>query len=211
MKMNAGVLLIVIGCVGLVVSGICIPIGIDIVRRPKPFLQGELAPVQVDPNANFTVNLGSNLLVTDYASMKNGFNLNRGIHIEGFDYPVQIQVISGRLSISAWINGNNGNMVAHIVDNNWEVNPDNFYDRNFSNNAFEVVSRNPIGGKRIPALQVEVGINNYVYIGGLFYYKSERILVTPKGMFINPSDQQIANSIETLFAYPSTKHLGQRN
>ncbi|MFH1381543.1 MAG: hypothetical protein ABIH70_01470 [Chloroflexota bacterium] len=210
MKMPTGLILIVIGAVALVISAICLPIGLNLVTRPKPLLQGNIAPVQVDTSSNFTINLGSNLLIMDYESLKNGINLDRFIHVEGFDYPIQIQVFSGRLSVSAWINDEKGNLVAHIVDNHWEVNPDNFFDRNFSNNAIEVVSKGLIGDKRVPALQVEIGQNNYMYIGGLFYFKTGKILITPKGYFLNPNDEIVQNSIEPLFEYPSAGHIGQR-
>ncbi len=202
--MSLGWTLIVIGCIGLVASAICIPIGINLVQKPKPFLQGTIGTFEIDPSKPFTVNCGSNLFIISYEQLSNGLDLNKFINVEGFEYPIQISAISGRVSVSAWINDDKGNMVAHIVDNNWAVNPDNFFDRNFSNYAVEVVDKN-----QIPMLQVKIESGNYVYIGGLFFYKSGKILVTPKGFFINPSQDMINGGVETLFVYPSDKHLGQ--
>lgn len=203
--MSIGWVLIAIGCIGLVTSAICIPMGVNQLTKPRPFMQGTIGAFEIDTSKDFTVNCGSNLFITDYESFKKGIDLNRFINVGGFDYPIQIRYIAGKLSISAWINDAKGNMVAHIVDNNWEVNPDNFFDRNFSNYAVEVVDKN-----LVPMLQVEIKSGNYVYIGGLFYYDSGKILVTPKGYFINPSEKMIEEGVEPLFVYPSDKHLGQR-
>jgi hypothetical protein len=204
-KMNIGWVLIAIGCIGLVTSAICLPIGINMLTKPKPFMQGTIGAFEIDTSKEFTVNCGSNFYITDYRSLKNGIDLKRLINVKGFEYPIQIRSIDGKLSISAWINDAKGNMSAHIVDNNWEVNPDNFFDRNFSNYAVEVVDKD-----LVPVLQVEIKSGNYVYIGGLFYYESGKILVTPRGYFPDPSEEMFNEEVETLFVYPSDKHLGQR-
>jgi len=203
--MDLGWILIAIGCIGLTISAVCIPLGINLITKPKPFLQGTIGTFEIKTGTNFTVNCGSNLFITDYEHLREGIDLNRFIHVEGFEYPIQIKAISGKVSVSAWISDDKGNMVAHIVDNNWEVNPGNFFDRNFSNYAVEVVDKN-----LVPVLQIEITSGNYVYIGGLFHYKSGQIFVTLKGYFVNPSEEMINEGVETLFVYPSDKHLGQR-
>ena len=201
--MNAGWILIIIGSICLVGSAILIPIGINKISKPKPMLQGTIGTFEIDENKAFTVNFGSNIL-TNYQSLKGGLDLNKFINVEGFEYPITISSVSGQLKITAWINDEKGNMIAHIVDNNWEINPDNYFDRNFSNCSVEVVNKD-----LVPVLQVEVKNGNYVYIGGLFYYPGGKILATPKGLFMNPSEEMINEATSTLFLYPSDKYLGR--
>lgn len=42
-----------------------------------------------------------------------------------------------------------------------------------------------------------------------FYIPSGKVLVTPRGLYINPSPATIDEAKERIFRYPSAEHLGE--
>ena len=60
-----------------------------------------------------------------------------------------------------------GKVVAKIIDNNWDLNPNNYFRRNFDKSALEVIDE-----YLIPIVQVECLDMNTFKIGGIF--RSER-------------------------------------
>jgi len=180
-------------------------LGGSYLTKQRYLLKGKLEPVRINPQKPITVNLGSNLLTTDYSELREGIDLNRFIHIEGFEYPVKIKFLSGQILVSAFIRDEKGKMIAQIVNNDWLVNPEGRYDRNFSNNAFEVINNI----NKIPIFQIVLKDQNNIYIGGVFYYEKGRIVASQKGLFINPGDKRPEDNIRCIFRYPGDKHLGQ--
>lgn len=182
-----------------------VPSGFNILQKSKPLLHGAFETVTVDPNKNFTVKVGTNSFVTDYRTLIKGFDMRRFVNY-GHEYPIKIEVEKGKLFISAWITDKEGRMVAQLIDNEWRINPNNFYDRNFSNNAFEVIDNN-----KMPILQVVVKSGNEIDIGGIFYYPGGKIAITSKAFIVNPlDDNALKKEMRTIFKYPSNKFLGAK-
>ena len=182
-----------------------VPFGFHILHKPKPFLRGVLDAVSVDPQKNFTINLGTNSLITNYNSLVNGFDMKRFINY-GYDYPIKIKVDRGKLFVTVWIIDNEGKMVAQIANNEWQVNPNNFYDRNFSNMALEIIDNT-----KTPILQIIIKSGNEIDIGGVFYYPGGRVAATSRSFITNPSDSIIKKEMKRFFKYPGDKYLGVRN
>lgn len=182
-----------------------IPYGFHLLAKPRQMLQGRLDAARIDPQKPIFVNFGSNILQTDYNQVSTrGIDLRRFINV-GFEYPLKIRLEQARMLVSAFLTDAQGRMVAQIVDNEWQINPDNHYDRNFDNNALEVIDK-----QRIPALQIVLSEENAVYIGGVFNFPSGRAVVTPNGFLWNPSEDQIQEYIRRIFIYPGDKNLGKR-
>lgn len=200
--MKVGWLYIVLGMLLGGLSLFLIPYGFHLIQKTKPLLTGTLEIASIDPRKKFTINVGTNSFITDYASMTRGFDLKRFINY-GYDYPIKIKVEQGKLLISAWITDKEGKMVAQIVDNEWRLNPDNFYDRNFSNTAFEVIDKT-----KMPIFQIVIKSNNEIDMGGIFYYPGGKVVITSKSFMVNPHDDAFKQEMRRIFKYPSDKFLG---
>jgi len=118
----------------------------------------------------------------------------------GFDYPFQIKFNEGKLLVSAEVRDQEGQTVAKIKDNQWDVNSNSIVarDRNYDDYVFEVIDSN-----NVPVLQVSVQNTNQVYVGGLFYVSNGRLLISPQGIEFNPTDIDIAEQLKPMFTYPS--------
>jgi hypothetical protein len=99
------------------------------------------------------------------------------------------------------------------MDNEWKsVNPDSLdiWDRNYNSYAFEVIDSN-----KIPVLQVIMGHENELLIGGSFYNQGIPIFATLTNGFSFISDWNISSRMwqefrdSTIFKYPSVSHLGE--
>lgn len=63
-----------------------------------------------------------------------------------YDDTFHVWIRWGKLRVSAKVRTENGNEVLEIRDNEWVVNPNEIFDRNFTNNALEVRNR---GGETV--------------------------------------------------------------
>jgi len=118
----------------------------------------------------------------------------------------------GHIRLSVKIRDKNGQLIAELTRNEWKVNPQNAWDRNFSNNALEV--RDPTGDV---VLQVKI-IDNRIQFQGEFYGSSGKGIVIGsfgkgQGGFMQPIGPQtppkLIKKIKPLFKYPSELHLGE--
>jgi hypothetical protein len=195
---------VLLGIIFAILGTFLISYGFWIRDEETKTMRGELATPEVDYQEPFYVNFGSNILIQTIDDLSEGINLRRFIDI-GYDYPIQIRFKDKKLSIYAEIKNDEGVTIAKIVDNNWLVNENNMiaWDRNYNYYAFEVID-----SELIPVLQVVLESQNSIYIGGFFRFPNGRMLVTPTGIIINPSEDQISEHVKCIFRYPSEKNLG---
>jgi len=167
--------------------------------------KGELSPFKIDTSKPFTVWIGSNSATYSFNDLRNGIDFNRAIHIEGVNYPIQINFRGNNLLVSALIKTADNQTIAKMTDNQWAVSSDNLiaFDRNYNAYAVEVIDSN-----QIPVLQVYEMGQNEIYIGFSAFTLKSWVLVTPKGLFLNPSNNVTA-LISPIFRYPSEKHIGE--
>jgi hypothetical protein len=167
-------------------------------------MKGEILPFNVDPNEDIEVQVGGVHVVTTFDGLSEGFNLTRYVYL-GFDYPFQIKFQNGKFLISTVIRNEEGEIIAKIANNSWVVNDNHIIarDRNYNSFAFEVIDSD-----LNPVIQVIFSPNNKMYLGGLYYVPSGRMLLTPEATILNPSSSQIAEKTQPIFVYPSEKNLG---
>jgi hypothetical protein len=203
--MRKKAVLVVLGILFTVLGPILIAYGFQLRDIEIQAMKGEIAPFDIDFQKPFEVNFGSNIIIQTVNELSDGINLSTYINV-GYEYPIQIKFRDVRLLVSAEIKNEEGETIAKIKDNYWVVNENNMIarDRNYNSYAFEVINSN-----LIPVLQVVVQEQNKIYIGGFFYDPSRKVLVTPRGLFINPSSAQIDENIQPIFRYPSEEHLGE--
>lgn len=202
MKMK--VALIAFGIVLVALGTILITYGFELRDMELRVMKGELIPFEVDPQKPIEIQVGGIHVITTIDELSEGFNLTRYVNL-GFEYPFQIELKDGKFLTSVEIRNADGEMIAKIVDNQWVVNENKVIarDRNYNAYAFEVIDSD-----LVPVIQVFFTPQNKMYLGGLFYVPTGRMLVTPNSTILNPSSDDIKENIQPIFLYPSEEHLG---
>ncbi len=110
--------------------------------------------------------------------------------------PLTAKIIDGKLSISTTIVDKSNKIIAQIVDNQWRVNPNNSFQRNYDDNAVEVIDE-----QGDVALSVELTNADTVQIQGIFNSQTKDALVIASkltGMRILAMDAQSIRNKEQL-------------
>jgi len=204
MEMKA-VLMVTFGIVLVAIGTILIAHGFQLRDLELRVMKGELIPFEVDSQKPIEIQIGGIHVIATLDELGKGFNLSQYVYWEGFDYPFKIVLKEGSFLISVTIYNANGEIVAKIVDNQWVVNENKIIarDRNYNAYAFEVIDSD-----LVPVVQVVFSPQNKMYLGGLFYGPTGRMFVTPNVTIFNPSSDDIKQSIQPIFLYPSEEHLG---
>jgi hypothetical protein len=146
-------------------------------------------------------------------------NPNGVILTDKGDPVLWVSTDGGHLSVSADIRDENGDLIAQVRGNEWQLNKDLIFDRNFSDNALEVKEK-----KGSVVLQV-AEIGQILYVAGVFRCKSgwtttiaNPWTVTPKlvqNLEVGGSIWQVTAphvplqaTINTIFDYPSELNFG---
>jgi len=174
----------------------------------KTTLTGQLAPKKNKDSASdkITIVLGNNVFsIISREDLINGVQLN----ILGKENPILIKQSKENILVSLTVRSiNDRKIIAEIKDNEWEVNPNNYYQRNYDKSGLEVID--DFGNI---VLQVFSISPNSLTINGIFAQKDRILIVDNQGrrpMNSNPNDPANKLFLGRLFKYPSKTHLGQR-
>jgi len=119
--------------------------------------------------------------------------------------PTVIWLENGKLMISAMIRNEAGKITAKIDANQWTINPNLLFDRNFDDRAVEVVDAK--GNVVLQAMMVEDGVS----FAGVFYREDGwRIAIGESAFELKPSGVELETHFDPIFNYPSTNHPGER-
>lgn len=131
----------------------------------------------------------------------------------GRDTKLTIVRDQGRVKISLAIRDKTGRLVAELLKNEWKVNPQNSWDRNYTADALEV--RDPSGDV---ILQVKA-LADRIQLQAKFYDENGRGFAFgkvpgPQGWgggleFTGPAHPQLQMKIDPIFRYPSQSHFGE--
>lgn len=140
--------------------------------------------------------------------LKNGFRpleKNFGVKI-----PFEVKLKNDTLLVSATFRSLDNNIVAEIIENEWELNPDNYFKRNYDENAIEIIDN-----EGIIKVQVEFLDKEKIKISGLFFDGNGIITLGNKMRYDKPlpSKEELiskSNSIPNIFRYPADLHFGKR-
>jgi hypothetical protein len=154
----------------------------------------------------FTVIVGNSRIDTNYAEISNGINLRKWVKSD-FDIPLRIRIENGNVLLTTSFHGKKGDIAALIVDNQWVVNSENDFDRNSYGNTVEVVNK-----EGDPLVQVYVGDDNNILIGGMLYSPSMKLEPSRSGrsMILNstPANPFSRTKQERIFKYPADRYPG---
>ena len=126
------------------------------------------------------------------------------------DSQLTISKEKGQLKISTMIRSHDG-LVAELVNNDWKINPQESFDRNYNKNALEVRDKD---GDVV--LQVKL-LNDRIQFQGKFYdEKGNGVAFVGRkewnGSMIEmtgPNHPKLDSTIEPIFKYPSGLHMGE--
>jgi|SRR5208283_2378274 len=117
----------------------------------------------------------------------------------------------GRVKVSTIIRDKTGNVVAELIENEWKVNKNSAFDRNFSKDALEVKDNT---GDIVFQIRV---LEDRIQFQGKFYdSKGNGVAIgkdfSGKGGVIEMTGlnhPQLELKIDPIFLYPSDNHLGE--
>jgi hypothetical protein len=128
------------------------------------------------------------------------------------DNSLTIATQRGRVSVSTLIRDPDGSVVAELINNEWRVNPQKSFDRNYTKDALEVKDD---AGDII--LQVRM-LEDRARFQGKFYDSSGRgVALGAEGkpqnkhgvIQVSGPNQPLNFSVKPIFKYPSDTHLGE--
>jgi hypothetical protein len=129
------------------------------------------------------------------------------VFLRDVDSPVlSLRLVDNRLLVSTIIRNARGDLIAELRDNEWQVNKDSIFDRNYTDNALEVRDRQ---GK--VTLQV-VHFGDTIHLAGIFRCKNgwTTVLGPVQGgaiMDIKPPGEEAKYEIAPICEYPSEQHF----
>ena len=121
---------------------------------------------------------------------------------------VSMSLAGNRLLISTSLRSEDGELIAELKDNEWQLNKNAVFDRNYSNRALEVRGRS---GK--VELQV-VHLGDTIHLAGIFRCRNGwSAVVGPAGrhgawMEFKPPGESPSLEIPPICEYPSDRHFG---
>lgn len=121
---------------------------------------------------------------------------------------LSVQIKDNKLYVSVIIRGNNGDLIAEIRENEWKLNKNQLFDRNYTDNALEV--RDRLGNV---VLQV-VNFGDVIHFAGTFHTKKgSAVSFVPiedltAVIEVSPSAKDLHFHIDPIFEYPSELHFG---
>ncbi len=126
------------------------------------------------------------------------------------DSSLTIIVDGGSVKVSSIIRDRTGAAVAELINNEWKINRDNAFDRNYSKDALEV--KNSSGDV---VLQVRILDDRIQFQGKLYDRKGNGMALGKnsrgQGGIVEgtgPNHPHLEMKIEPIFVYPSENHLG---
>jgi hypothetical protein len=119
---------------------------------------------------------------------------------------LSLRLVENRLLVSTTIRNAKGDIIAELRDNEWQLNKDSIFDRNYTDNALEVRDRQ---GK-ITLQAVHFG--DTIHLAGIFRCKNgwTTVLGPVEGgavMDIKPPGEEAQYDISAICEYPSERHL----
>jgi len=175
---------------------------------------GTITPPKVSSEivSQVTVLIGTNTLNVNKGFVTNGrsFSPLTGL---GSDLPLTFTLDQdGALMVSAKFKDFNGGIVGVIKNNEWEINPNNYFRRNYDSRGLEVIDR-----EGITKFQIEFITNEKIKIGGVFRDSVNWLFVNDRTISVTDvraikKEEIIAKSelIPDMFKYPADKYFGVR-
>jgi hypothetical protein len=180
-------------------------------EQKESALSGTITSKIIEGRNSVTIHFGQSHISVGIQSLKAGMNLQPFSFIG--DRNVTITLKNESILISADFRSLDGKIVAQITDNEWQINPNNYFDRNYDENGLEIIDQDGI-----TKFQIDYTDLYNIRIGGSFISNGSLYAFFPSGqsLFLGLKGRskeeliRITDSIKTLFLYPSKNNFGKR-
>lgn len=160
-----------------------------------------------------TLLVGSNRVQIDKNLLLNGKSVNPMIVAFPSDFPLSMKLSDdGKLLVDCNFRDLSGKIVAEMINNEWEINPNNYFQRNYDAYGVEVIDQ-----EGISILQIDFVNNNTIKLGGVIRDSQSVYFISDTNMnawdirLINKTEIiNISKSIPKMFVYPAVNNLGKR-
>lgn len=156
---------------------------------------------------------GSNTGVLHHV-FKDTFSVYPLEYLWGISYPLTIRMTNKGLLVSIKFYDLEGHLVAELDNNQWSVNKNDAYDRNYSKYAVEVRDR-----YGLPVAQIELVNKSALRIGGIFFLEGATLIIgesITRMIYVRPKSSEELQEwaqqtgLKSWFKYPSKEYLGKR-
>jgi len=118
---------------------------------------------------------------------------------------IKVWIEDEELKISTVIRDEDGKIIAKLEANEWQVNPNLIFDRNFDTKAVEVINQ-----KGEIVLQAEFDGESVLFAGVFYREDGWRVALGYNVIEIRPPGEPIQTTFPPMFKYPSELHPGER-
>jgi hypothetical protein len=204
-----GVVGVVIGVVGLLV--VLVEKRARKEAEAKSALSGEFKPAE-DPCSPHALRVlwAGNQLIVDRETGEGRLRIANLFDSVDIRYTEAVLVSGDVVSLD-------GRIVARIKDNEWELNRDNYFTRNYDESALEVLDKD----SGVIILQIEFFDKGTVRLAGLFGKAEAYVCVLDDGQHpigdrtnmkeVVAKTRDALRTLKPIFVYPSDLHLGERD
>jgi hypothetical protein len=198
-------LVVLIALIGLSLGGVQLVLYYR--EKNREPLTGQLSGKVIDEEKPVLVRFGGNSIVLPVSQLRKGFDVGRDISVRNgpiISFPVKLYIEGNRVLFDVAIYDETGTLQCSVVRNEWQVNPNGDYDRNYNLNSFEIVDSD-----KIPVFQIQLEESNKILIGGYIIRKGQYDIYTPSGIVIGTDKQEAEDKKHLIFSYPSSASLGK--
>jgi hypothetical protein len=160
-----------------------------------------------------TLIVGSNKIQIDSRLLTKGNSFKPLEWGLGYDFPLSIKLNrEGNILVDCNFKDLSGKIVAEMINNEWEINPNNFFKRNYDDHGVEIIDQ-----EGIMKLQIDFIDNDKLKIGGIIkdsrqvhFISDAMIESTDNGLINKDKITKLSETIPNMFIYPADKNLGLR-
>ncbi len=182
-------------------------------EEKKTALQGKLkSKGELNEKENRQVNIwiGSNAFGAPLFSFKEGYQLNA---IISEDLAITLKYNKNlKMSLSCKFRSIDNAIISEIQNNEWVINPNNFFQRNYDDHGLEVIGKDGIIKFRIDFTDpYNIKILGLITDGqGIFYISDKGMHRIPYARITMPEIARMSNEIPYMFVYPAETHFAER-
>lgn len=128
-------------------------------------------------------------------------------------YNITLKLQNEQILLSADFRSLDGKKVAEIIDNEWHINFNNYFDRNYDENGLEVIDQDGITKFQIDFTDIyNIRLGGSFIAGGSLctFHDDGRTFVIGLKTYDIEELLKISSKIETMFLYPADNHFGVR-
>lgn len=119
--------------------------------------------------------------------------------------PLTVWLENGELKVNLTLRDQNGDVIAKLVANEWQVNPNLIFDRNFDDRALEVIN-----AKGDVVLQLVFDGTAVQFCGKFYLSDGSQVGIGDNIIEKAPAGTPLKLTFAPIFKYPSTQYPAQR-